>query len=86
MSTMTPKMREKQHEADLIMLAIARENATGNPTTIRLSDTEREWLGRLAKRYHVKMSEVWRLLLQQAIIDEVMESEVFALRSDRMDK
>lgn len=80
---MTPQEKEKQHEADLIMLAIARENATGNPTTIRLGNTERVWLGKLAKKYHVKMSEVWRLLLQQAIIDEVMEGEVFALRSDR---
>lgn len=77
---MTP---EKINEANVIMLAIARENATGNPTTIRLSDTERVWLGKLAKKYHVKMSEVWRLLLQQAIIDEVIEGEVFALRSDR---
>lgn len=77
---MTP---EKINEANVIMLAIARENATGNPTTIRLSDTERVWLGKLAKKYHVKMSEVWRLLLQQAIVDEVIEGEVFALRSDR---
>lgn len=73
---MTP---EKINEANKILLAIARENATGNPTTIRLSDTERLWLGKLAKKYHVKMSEVWRLLLQQAIVDDLIEGEVMAL-------
>lgn len=63
-----------------IKLKIANETTTGYPSTIRLSKTEREWLGKLAKAYGVKMSEIWRLLLQQAITDYVCDGEVLALR------
>ena len=71
--------QDKQLEATQIMLQIAKEPTTGNPSTIRLSDTEREWLGKLAKKYRIKMSDVWHQLLQQAICDEIMDGEVLAL-------
>ncbi len=65
-----------------VKLKIANEPATGHPSTIRLSDTEREWLGKFAKAYKVPMSEIWRLLLQQAITDYICDGEVLALRKE----
>ena len=65
-----------------IKLKIANEPATGNPSTIRLSNTEREWLDKLAKAYKVPMAEIWRLLLQQAITDYICDGEVLALRKE----
>lgn len=65
-----------------VKLRIANENTTAYPSTIRLTKTEREWLGKLAKVYKVKMSEVWRLLLQQAITDYICDGEVLALRKE----
>lgn len=65
-----------------IKLKIANESATGHPSTIRLGDTEREWLAKFAKAYKVPMSEIWRLLLQQAIVDYICDGEVLALRKE----
>jgi hypothetical protein len=61
-----------------IFKAIAQERQE-KPFVIRLTPTEHEQLGRLARCYKVKMAEVVRLLLHQAIVDYESDGEVFAL-------
>ena len=74
-----------QHKADRVMLDIAREPTTGNVNTIRTGSTERVWLAKLAETYGLTISDVWRLLLHQAIIDEIMDGEVLALSAVHSD-
>ena len=73
------EQQRKQQKATDILLTIAREQKTGNTTTIRHTPTERMWLSKLAQVYSMPMAEVHRRLLQQAIIDYVEAGEVLAL-------
>lgn len=56
------------------------ENEQGNlPFSVRLTATERDQLGALARNYKRPMGDVLRFLLHQAIVDYYQEGEVLAL-------
>lgn len=56
------------------------ENEQGEiPFSVRLTTTEREQLGHLAKIYKRPMGDVIRFLLHAAIVDYYQEGEVIAL-------
>lgn len=72
----------QRKRADEILDRIDDE-VPGVPFSIRLTKTEREQLGRLAKIYKRPMGQVMQMLLHQAIQDYELDGEVFALTTQR---
>ena len=65
---------------DAMQILIKIESESGEiPFSIRLTATEREQLGIIARNYKRPMGDVMRLLLHQAIVDYALDGEIFAL-------
>ena len=73
-------MKKSEVNLTKVFQAIAQEGQD-KPFVIRLTPTERDMLGFVAKAYSLNMAEVMRRLLHQAVIDYVRDDEVMALLS-----
>jgi hypothetical protein len=79
---MIKDMSAERKRVDAILDKIDDE-VPGIPFSVRLTKTEREQLGRLAKSYKRPMGQVMQMLLHQAIQDYELDGEVFALTTQR---
>ena len=73
-------MKKSDINLSQVFQAIAQESQD-TPFVTRLTPTERQMLGMLAKSYSLNMTEVVRRLIHQAVVDYVNDDEVMALLS-----